>query len=117
MKRMMGWLLYVPVVLVAILMLLFAVANRGAVTISLDPFNPAAPALTFQLPLFLLLFAVLMLGVLVGGCASWLKQGRHRRAGRLARIEAERHRAEVERLKAQTKAGTPPARVPAIAPF
>ena len=116
MKRMMTWLLYVPVVFVAILILLFAVANRGMVKISLDPFNPAAPAVTFDIPLFLLLFVVLMLGVVLGGCASWLKQGKHRRAGRIARNEAERHRAEVERLKTQQKDTATP-RLPAIAPF
>lgn len=116
MKRMMTWLLYVPVVFAAILILLFAVANREVVKISLDPFNPTAPALTFETPLFLLLFAVLMVGVVLGGCASWLKQGKHRRSGRVARAEAERHRAEVERLKTQQKDAAAP-RMTAIAPF
>jgi len=116
MKRMLIWLMYVPVVFIAVLVLLFAVANRQWVTLSLDPFNPLAPALTVQAPLFLLLFAVLMLGVLLGGCASWLKQGRHRRAGRKARAEAERHKAEVDRLKAQQGGAAVP-RLTAAAPF
>jgi uncharacterized integral membrane protein len=116
MKRMLTWLIYVPVVFVAIVILLFAVANRQWVTLSLDPFNQAAPALTFSAPLFLLLFGVLILGVVLGGSASWIKQGRHRRAGREARIEVARHRAEVERLKALRDGNAPPG-LPATARF
>lgn len=114
MKRILNWLIYVPVVLVSLVILMFAVANRSPVLVSLDPFNAAAPAVTFKIPLFLLLFLTLMLGVLVGGCAAWLKQGRSRRAGRQARAEAERHRAEVERLRATR---VPASELPVIAPF
>ncbi|MBV8564699.1 MAG: LapA family protein, partial [Methylobacteriaceae bacterium] len=44
------------------------------------------------------LFAALMLGVLVGGIASWLSQGKHRRAARQYRAEAARLRAEAMRI-------------------
>ncbi len=64
MKRFVLTLVFAPI---AILVLLFAVANRQLVALSLDPFNAAAPALTFRAPLFLVLFAVLMVGVVVGG--------------------------------------------------
>lgn len=46
---------------------LFAVANRGAVTVSLDPLPPADPAWTFQLPLYLVIFAAMFAGILLGG--------------------------------------------------
>ena len=46
------------------------------------------------LPLFVVVFATLMLGVLIGGFASWIGQGRHRRAARQARAEVERLRAD-----------------------
>src|SRR5262245_35793901 len=98
MKRFALTVVFVPV---AIVVLLFAVANRQIVTLSLDPFNAAAPALSFRAPLFLVLFVVLMVGVVVGGAASWLRQGRHRRAARLARAEADRQRSEAERLRDQ----------------
>ncbi len=101
MKRFLQYLVFVPV---AAVVLLLAVANRRLVTLSLDPFNSDAPTLAFQAPLFLVLFAVLLAGVLIGGGATWIKQGRHRRNARQARAEAARHKAEVERLNAQLRA-------------
>ena len=49
------------------LVVLFAVANREIVTVSLDPFDPAQPALAVRMPLFVLIFVFLILGVLLGG--------------------------------------------------
>jgi uncharacterized integral membrane protein len=83
----------------AVVIVLVAVANRSPVLFSLDPFAPDAPALGIRLPLFVILFAALLLGVLLGGFASWIVQGRHRRAARANRREAERLRSEAERLK------------------
>src|SRR5579884_2302539 len=57
----------------------FAVANRQAVTVSFDPFSSAAPAYATTLPLFALIFIVLIFGVIVGGVAAWLRQGKWRR--------------------------------------
>jgi hypothetical protein len=51
-----------------------AVANRRDVIFSLDPFSQASPAFAVRLPLFLLLFIVLGLGVLLGGLASLLSR-------------------------------------------
>ncbi|HHZ09592.1 MAG TPA: DUF1049 domain-containing protein, partial [Rhizobiales bacterium] len=47
----------------AIILIALAVANRGMVSFTVDPFNPGNPALTVQLPLFVLLFAVAGLGL------------------------------------------------------
>jgi|tagenome__1003787_1003787.scaffolds.fasta_scaffold20743264_3 uncharacterized integral membrane protein len=102
MKRFALYLVFVPV---AVVILLFALANREIVTLSLDPFGADEPALAFTAPLFIVLFIVLMLGVLVGGIASWLNQGGKRRALRQARAEAERYRLEADRLRVQL-AGT-----------
>jgi uncharacterized integral membrane protein len=60
----------------------FAVANRQAVTVSFDPFSSASPAYAATLPLFAIIFVVLILGVLVGGIAAWLRQGKWRRSAR-----------------------------------
>ena len=38
----------------AIILVALAVANRGAASFTLDPFNPGNPALTWQMPLFVL---------------------------------------------------------------
>ncbi|MDJ1158884.1 lipopolysaccharide assembly protein LapA domain-containing protein [Chelatococcus sp. SYSU_G07232] len=106
MKSLVKALVLVPLGLVIVLL---AVANRAPVVLSLDPFSAEAPALSLTLPLFLLLFAAVMLGVLVGGVAAWLAQSKHRRAARAGRRDMERLRAEAERLRAAAGAA-PPAR-------
>lgn len=93
MSRLLWWVIGVPV---GIVLVALAVANRAPVRLSLDPFRPDAPALSVELPLFLIFFAVLMLGVVIGGAAVWFNQGRHRRAERRLRHEAERLRADRE---------------------
>ena len=85
---------------VAIVVVLFAVANRAPVTFSFDPTRSASD-LSVTLPLFALLLAALVVGVVVGGVASWLAQRKHRRGRRHHRREADRLRAEAERLRSQ----------------
>ena len=48
------------------------------------------------------------LGVLLGGMASWLAQGKHRRAERRYRREASRLRATVEAGESAGERGTDP---------
>jgi len=101
---------------VAILIVLLAVANRAPVTLSLDPFSQEAPEFAFQLPLFAVIFAAVMLGVLIGGTATWLAQGKNRKSRRQLRRETRQLRYETERLKAQTPSNSNlPATVPAQA--
>lgn len=98
---------------VAILVVLLAVANRAPVTLSLDPFSDAAPEFSTRLPLFAVIFAAVMVGVLIGGTATWLAQGKNRKSRRELRRETRQLRYETERLKAQsTPATTLPAAVP-----
>lgn len=73
----------------AIILVALAVANRGVTSFTLDPFNPGNPALTYSLPLFLLLFAALAIGLVLGSMVTWFKQGRYRKAARQRTIEAE----------------------------
>ncbi|MBM6579164.1 LapA family protein [Microvirga sp. BT689] len=101
---------------VAILIVLLAVANRAPVTLSLDPFSQAAPEFAFQLPLFAVIFAAIMVGILIGGTASWLAQGRNRKTRRQLRRETRQLRYETERLKAQSPSTTTlPATIPSQA--
>ena len=88
-------LLLVPL---AIALIVFAVANREIVTVSFDPFDSAQPALSLRMPLFVLIFAFLIAGVLLGGFAAWLRQGRHRRASRALRSDLVGLRREIEIL-------------------
>jgi uncharacterized integral membrane protein len=89
----------VIVVPLAVLIIVFAVANRQAVTVSFDPFSATHPAYAVTLPLFVLIFILVILGVIVGGSASWLRQGRWRRSAR--RLDADLHalRGEMEAIR------------------
>ena len=58
----------------ALIAAIIAVANRAPIRLSLDPFSDAHPALVFEMPLYLLLFAVLLLGVCLGGLAVMLRR-------------------------------------------
>ena len=71
----------------AAVIILFAVANRQAVTVSFDPFSTASPAYAVTLPLFVLVVMLIILGVLIGGTAAWAGQARWRRAAR--RLDAD----------------------------
>src|SRR5712692_1180942 len=78
-RKIVGALVLVPL---AILIVLFAVANRASIVLSFDPFSSDAPASVARVPLFLALLAALIVGVVVGGVAAWLKQAKSRRAAR-----------------------------------
>ncbi|KLK94174.1 GMP synthase [Microvirga vignae] len=97
---------------IAILVILLAVANRAPVTLSLDPFSKEAPEFATQLPLFAVIFAAVMVGVVIGGTASWLAQGKARKARRRYRREADQLRHETERLRSQNAAAGLPATLP-----
>lgn len=75
------------VVPLAVIVIAFAVANRQWVTVSFDPFSSSNPAYAATLPLFVLIFIILILGVIVGGIAAWIGQGKWRWAAR--RLEGE----------------------------
>jgi nitrogen fixation-related uncharacterized protein len=95
-------LVFVPL---AIVLIALAVANRGLSAFTLDPFNPGNPALTIQLPLFVLLFAALAIGLVIGGAATWLKQGRYRKLARQRGQEVQILRDSAQR--AATRAAPP----------
>jgi len=84
MRKFVGLAIYLPI---AILLIALAVANRGWVPFSLDPFNAANPALTFQAPLFVLLFLTLVLGMFLGSIATWLRQAPYRKMARQQRAQ------------------------------
>jgi uncharacterized integral membrane protein len=65
----------------------FAVANRQAVTVSFDPFSSADPAYAVTLPLFVIIFVLLIVGVIIGGAAAWMRQSSWRRSAR--RLDAQ----------------------------
>jgi uncharacterized integral membrane protein len=87
----------------AIIIIAFAVANRQIVTVSLDPFSPDRPAAAITLPLFALVIVLLILGVVVGGVAAWLRQSKWRRTARRLEHELGDLRGELDSLKRATE--------------
>ena len=81
------------------LIIAFAVANRQVVTVSLDPLSAEHPAATVALPLFALIIILLIVGVLIGGIAGWLRHGKWRRIARRYEREAIALRGEIALLQ------------------
>jgi hypothetical protein len=96
MRKIVRALILVPL---AIVLIAFAVANRQTVTVSFDPFDKADPALALALPLYVLILALLIAGVIVGGVAAWMGQGKWRGRARAAEAQARELRAENDKLK------------------
>jgi uncharacterized integral membrane protein len=93
MRKLLRWLIVAPL---GLLLVLLAVANRGAVTVSLDPFSREAPAFAFSLPLFVVLLLAVALGVVIGGVAVGVGRLRWRYRARTAERNAEKLIAENE---------------------
>jgi Mn2+/Fe2+ NRAMP family transporter len=93
----------------ALLIVTFAVANRQVVSLSFDPFDPVHPALAVELRMFVLILALTIVGVVVGGVAAWLNQHKWRRAARHAEREARELRAELDALKRRSGPSGSPA--------
>src|SRR4029077_16452297 len=89
-----------------LIFVVFAVANRHLVTVSLDPFNSTDPSIAFTLPLFVVIIAVAIAGVVAGGAATWFRQRRWRRAARQHEADARQVRAQL----ADLRAGSTPSR-------
>ncbi|HLH12569.1 MAG TPA: LapA family protein [Methylovirgula sp.] len=95
MRRALQLIVLIPLAAIG---LALAVANRHNVTVSFDPFSSDATGEVVA-PLFVVLIVALMLGVVVGSLATWVTQGRHRRALRDLRAEAGRLREEAHHMK------------------
>jgi hypothetical protein len=97
-RRIVGWIVLVPLCLVLIV---FALANRQLVVVNVNPFVPSEALTTpgVGVPLFLVLFTVLLFGIVLGGIATWFAQAPHRRDERTYRREAERLGREVDAMR------------------
>jgi uncharacterized integral membrane protein len=97
-RRIVGWVVLVPLCLVLII---FALANRQLVVVNFNPFVPSEALTTpgVGVPMFLVLFGILLFGVVLGGVATWFAQGQHRRDERAFRREAEGLRREVDAIR------------------
>src|ERR1700749_1946861 len=97
-RRIVGWVVLVPLCLVLVV---FALANRQLVVVNFNPLVPSEALTTpgVGVPLFLVLFTVLLVGVVLGGIATWFAQGRPRREERNWRRETERMSREVDPIR------------------
>lgn len=100
MKTLLKWIVLAPL---AAVLLVFALVNRRDVIVTFDPYGGNSPALTINAPLFVVLGVAAMIGVVIGGIATWFGQRRHRRAARQARAELARLKAENDRLAAAAR--------------
>ena len=101
-------LIFWPLLIVAVML---AIANRGSVQFSFDPFNAETPAFAVQTPLFMVLMVGVFLGLFLGGLSTWADQGRWRRAARhyrqrIAQLEATQSTAMRQAEAAQARTGT-----------
>ena len=97
-NKIVGWVVLVPLCLGLIA---FTLANRHFVAINFNPFASvdAAVAPGYGVPLFVVLYIVLLIGVLLGGIATWFAQGHHRRSEKHWRREAHQLNGELETLR------------------
>ncbi len=101
---------FIVIAPLVVIFLSFDMANRQKVLISFDPFNTGDfPLPKVELPLFVVLIGTLMFGVLLGGVATWMRQGRYRKSARDARRSTESLRGENETLRDQIAALKSPA--------
>ena len=89
----------VLVVALAVIFVMFAVANRHWVTVSFDPLVSADPSFSITMPLFLVIILSVATGVVAGGCATWFRQRRWRRAARQHEADARQARAQLADLR------------------
>ena len=97
-NKIVGWVVLVPLCLGLVV---FALANRHFVIVNINPFAPgdaeAAPG--YGVPMFVVLYVVLLIGVLAGGIATWFAQAEHRRRERHWRREAQSLTTELAGLR------------------
>ena len=96
-----------------IIFVTFAVANRASVTVTFDPFDSVDPAFALKMPLFILILALLALGIVAGGLITWFGQRKWRARARHAEADARSLR---EKLRARQWQETPPSLPPAQEP-
>ena len=104
----------VVVIPLGVIFIVFAVANRHLVTVSFDPFNSSDPSIAVRLPLFVVIIAIAILGVIAGGIATWFRQRRWRRMARQHEADARAARAQLADLQAATARTSAPPPFPAL---
>lgn len=93
-KKLINLVILLPV---AIILIVLSVANRHAVTMALNPFDPADPVLSTNAPFFVYLFLAVIFGAILGSTLTWFAQGKHRKHARTRAQEVARWQGEARR--------------------
>jgi len=81
-------------------LVLLALANRGSVMVSALPEGlPYAGALSYQVPLFVIIFAAIGVGLLLGYVLEYFREHKYRHKAAVKNREAAALAAEVAKLK------------------
>lgn len=100
-KRLVSLLILVPI---GVVLIAIAVSNRQAVAIAVPPYLDGQPLYSVSIPLFFVLFAVLLLGMIVGSLVTWIRQGRYRKEARETRAKVDQLSREADAQKAKAEA-------------
>ncbi|HWU62987.1 MAG TPA: lipopolysaccharide assembly protein LapA domain-containing protein [Ensifer sp.] len=93
-KKLINVVILLPV---AIILIVLSVANRQAVTLAFNPFDPSDSLLSITAPFFVYLFLAVVLGALMGAALTWFAQGKHRKRARHQAQETARWQGEARR--------------------
>jgi len=104
-RRIAGWIVLVPL---SVVLIVFALANRQLTVVGVNPFaSPSSPDSSgVGVPLFLVIFGFLLLGVVLGGVATWFASSQVRRERRRWKREAERLSRELDTARRDRGAGS-----------
>ena len=87
------------VVPLGLVLITLAVVNRKPALLVLDPFGGGEGGLSLEAPFFLFLLGAFAFGLVVGGIATWFRQGKWRRTAREGAGETRELRLQTDRLE------------------
>jgi hypothetical protein len=93
-----------------LVLIALAVVNRKPALLVLDPFGGSEGGLSLEAPFFLFLLGAFAFGLIVGGIATWLRQGKWRRSAREEAREVRELRRQTDRLEKELESGASPHR-------
>ncbi|MEO0751929.1 MAG: DUF1049 domain-containing protein [Pseudomonadota bacterium] len=99
----MRYIRYAILASIAVVLIVIAMANRGSVTVKALPTELAQIAglnVSYDVPLFVVIFAGILGGLVLGFIWEWIREASERAAAARQKREMERMKAEIKRLKA-----------------
>lgn len=104
-KRLVGWFILIPL---CVILVIFALANRHSVSLHFDPLSSQSALLpAIELPMFVIIYFMLILGVVLGGVAVWFTQGANRKKRRQLQRENDKLTRELEAERQRNKPSRP----------